>query len=60
MGDVERTVTVSFEGGKVKDGTSVAEYVEESYGSIILYPLYTLYTPLLPYMHLYTPYYTCI
>ena len=30
-------------------------YVEESYVSIILYPLFTLYTPLLPYMHLYTP-----
>ena len=38
-------------------------YVEESCVSIILYPVYTLYTPLLPHMHLcapiihvYTPY----
>ena len=42
------------------DGTT---YVEESCVSIILYPVYTLYTPLLPHMHLcapmihvYTPY----
>ena len=31
------------------------EYVEESCVSIVLHPVYTLYTPLLPYMHLYAP-----
>ena len=32
----------------------VADQVREP---IIVYPLYTLYTPLLPYIHLYTPLY---
>ena len=36
-------------------GQSHMEYEQESYVSIILYPLYTLYTPLSPYMHLCTP-----
>ena len=34
---------------------TVIAYVKESCFSIILHPVYTLYTPLLPYMHLYAP-----
>ena len=52
---------VSWHSPKAVDGTvrvqiavNGIQYVEESCVSIILHPVYTLYTTLLPYMHLHT------